>query len=141
MYCKECGNQLENASASVCLNCGVKAGRGNNHCDGCGEHKKNPNQDICLKCGKEFKNSITGASQKKKVPALLLSLFLGGFGAHHFYAGNTGKAITLLVLTLCGFITCGITSIVSVVIQIIDIIKICTDKFKDGEGNVIDQWS
>ena len=141
MYCKECGKMFESDSAAVCLHCGVKKGNGTNHCDGCGEHKKSANQDICLNCGKDFKKSGKGSTDKTKLVALLLSLFVGGFGAHQFYVGNTGKAVTLLILTLCGFITCGITSIVSLIIQIIDIVKICSNKFEDSNGNILDEWS
>ena len=38
--------------------------------------------------------------QKSKVAAGLLGIFLGGFGAHNFYLGNTGKAVAQLLITL-----------------------------------------
>mgnify|MGYP003413437755 FL=1 len=31
----------------------------------------------------------------------LLGIFLGGWGVHNFYLGNTGKAIAQIVLTFC----------------------------------------
>ncbi len=37
------------------------------------------------------------ARRKDKTAAILLALFLGGFGAHHFYMGNTGLGILYLV--------------------------------------------
>ena len=40
------------------------------------------------------------ADQKSKVAAGLLGIFLGGFGAHNFYLGNTGKAVAQLLITL-----------------------------------------
>jgi TM2 domain-containing membrane protein YozV len=40
---------------------------------------------------------------KSKVAAALFAFFLGGFGAHGFYLGNTGMGVALLVLTLVSF--------------------------------------
>lgn len=45
-----------------------------------------------------------GYSQKSKLAAGLLAIFLGCFGVHNFYLGNTGKAVTQLLLTLLGWI-------------------------------------
>lgn len=36
---------------------------------------------------------------KKKIVAGLLGLFLGGFGAHQFYLGNTKRGIIQLIVT------------------------------------------
>ncbi len=38
--------------------------------------------------------------QKSKVAAALLAFFLGGFGIHGFYLGNTGMGIALLLINL-----------------------------------------
>ena len=40
------------------------------------------------------------ADQKSKVAAGLLGIFLGCFGAHNFYLGNSGKAVAQLLITL-----------------------------------------
>jgi len=64
--------------------------------------------------------------EKNYVVALLLCFFLGGFGAHRFYAGKMGTGI-LMLLTL-GF--GGIWTI-------IDFITIAIGKFTDGEGKLI----
>ena len=45
-----------------------------------------------------------GYSQKSKLAAGLLGIFLGSFGVHNFYLGNTGKAVAQLLLTLIGWI-------------------------------------
>lgn len=42
---------------------------------------------------------------KKKMVAGLLGIFLGGFGAHQFYLGNTKRGIIELIVTC---VTCGI---------------------------------
>lgn len=43
---------------------------------------------------------------RSKVVILLLWVFLGSFGAHNFYLGRTGIAITQLILTIVGYATC-----------------------------------
>ena len=142
MYCKECGVRFENENSTVCLECGVKKGNGKKYCDNCGEIKKSENQDVCLNCGKDFKKIFgTSSSQKTKLVTLLLWFFLGGFGVHQFYAGKTGRGILYIVLTLCAYLTCGITGIVVLIFNIIDLIQILTDKFEDGNGNTIVQWT
>ncbi|MDO5643583.1 MAG: TM2 domain-containing protein, partial [Paracoccus sp. (in: a-proteobacteria)] len=42
---------------------------------------------------------------KSPVVAYLLLVFLGWFGAHRFYLGQTGTAITMLILTILGALT------------------------------------
>lgn len=42
---------------------------------------------------------------KKKMVAGLLGIFLGGFGVHNFYLGNTKRAVIQIVVSL---VTCGI---------------------------------
>ena len=49
-----------------------------------------------------------GTPLKSKMVAGLLGIFLGGFGVHNFYLGNTNKGIIQIVVTL---LTCGIGAI------------------------------
>ena len=65
-------------------------------------------------------------SKKSWIVTLVLYLFCGTLGAHHFYAGRIGSGITFL-LTLGGL---GIWALV-------DFILILTGNFKDDEGKVI----
>ncbi len=44
-------------------------------------------------------------NQKSKMVAGLLGLFLGAYGIHNFYLGNTKKGIIQIVVTI---VTCGI---------------------------------
>lgn len=67
-------------------------------------------------------------SEKDWLVTLLLCIFLGGIGAHRFYAGKIGTGI-LQLITVGG---CGIWSL-------IDLIMIITGKFEDKDGNVIQQ--
>jgi len=65
----------------------------------------------------------TGAQQKDWLTALLLCIFLGGFGAHRFYTGHTGTGVVQL-LTLGG---CAVWAI-------IDLVQIITGNFRDANG-------
>lgn len=47
-------------------------------------------------------------SDKKKLVALLLNLFLGPLGIHRFYLGRVGSGITMLVMLIFGWLTTGI---------------------------------
>ncbi|HHV06537.1 MAG TPA: TM2 domain-containing protein [Anaerolineaceae bacterium] len=62
-------------------------------------------------------------SDKKKITALLLCIFLGVFGAHQFYVGKIGKG--LLYLFTVGLFGIG---------WIVDIIKILIGSFRDNVG-------
>ena len=66
------------------------------------------------------------ASDKDWMTTLLLSIILGGLGVDRFYTGHMGLGV-LKLLTGGG---CGIW-------WLIDIFKIVTGSFVDGDGNVI----
>ena len=50
-------------------------------------------------------NTNTNAEQKSKLVAALLGIFLGAWGIHNFYLGDTKKGIIQIVVTI---VTCGI---------------------------------
>lgn len=104
MFCKNCGNQMDNAAA-VCVKCGVQAGMGSNFCPNCANQTA-PGAAVCTSCGVALMQPVMG-EQKSKMVAGLLGIFLGGFGIHNFYLGNTGKGIAQIVLSFC----CGIGAI------------------------------
>ncbi len=83
----------------------------------------------CPHCGLT-QPSYFGKSDKKVMPAFILALLFGVFGAHRFYVGKTGTGI-LQLLTLGGL---GIWAL-------IDVVLIVTESFKDGEGRAITQWT
>ncbi|MFM6854821.1 MAG: TM2 domain-containing protein [Sphingopyxis sp.] len=67
---------------------------------------------------------VEETSEKSTGIAYVLWFFLGGFGAHRFYLGQTGTGIGLLALALLGFLTNGITWIVMGVWLLIDLLLI-----------------
>lgn len=66
---------------------------------------------------------------KKRLVALLLCIFLGGFGIHRFYVGKTGTGVVWLLTAGC----CGIGCLV-------DLIMILMGKFTDKDGNALIEW-
>ncbi|MDR0913873.1 MAG: TM2 domain-containing protein [Oscillospiraceae bacterium] len=124
MYCKNCGNTIEQ-NAAFCVKCGAAKGVGNSYCFNCGAGTT-PVQAVCTNCGVALNNGAYqvppnqaggyqvppnqpfGYAPKSKMAAGLLGIFLGGWGVHNFYLGFTSKAVIQLVLTIC---SCGIAGI------------------------------
>lgn len=69
-------------------------------------------------------------SEKSRLVALLLCIFLGGLGIHRFYVGKVGTGI-IWILTLGVF---GIGTLV-------DFIMILCGSFKDKYGKVVENWN
>lgn len=106
-YCRECGNEI-NEKAVICPKCGCATGVNN----------------AMLNNG------------KSKVVAVLLWLFLGGVGGHHFYVGNVNRALiyiaTTFILTPLLF---GIPLIFLGIAEFIDLYDICKGNLKGVELN------
>ncbi len=66
-------------------------------------------------------------SDKQKLTAGLLQIFLGGFGVGRFYTGYTGIAIAQIAVT---WLTCGIGAIW----PLVDGIMMLTGKVPDAQG-------
>ena len=70
--------------------------------------------------------SAAHVSQKSRTVALIICVFVGFLGIHHFYSGRNGLGVLyLLTAGLCG------------IGWIIDIVLIATGKYKDGKGLLI----
>ena len=66
---------------------------------------------------------VTLTSDKSKIAALLLCVFLGFLGIHYFYVGRVGMG--LLYLFTCGLFGIG---------WLIDIFRIALGSFRDNVG-------
>jgi TM2 domain-containing protein/RING finger family protein len=76
----------------------------------------------------QYAYPVAGAHiQKSRLTFILLGVFLGLFGVHNFYAGNTGAGIAQLCLTL---LSCFI---LAPIVWIWNIVEVCTvDRDKAG---------
>ena len=101
--CHECHAVLNEKNA-FCPNCGAKQEESTAPVK---RQEKQPDQKYCPQCGALMHKSALacpscGARQgsggtKNRITAGLLAFFLGGFGIHHFYLGNTVRGIIYLI--------------------------------------------
>ncbi len=102
-----------------------------NFCKNCG-NKVDEKAVVCVKCGISLIEKNT-ESNKSKVAAGLLGIFLGYLGIHNFYLGFTGKAVTQLLMSV---LSCGILAPISALWGLIEGILLLTGSIKvDAKGN------
>lgn len=141
MYCKNCGNQM-NENAVVCLNCGAGKDTGGSFCSNCGS-PIGENAAVCLSCGANINGNNAGKSEKTKTAAGLFAVFLGHLGVHWFYLGFKNKGIINIALTvvsaiLCFFAGIGILAFIGIwIYNIITAVQIFTGKQTDSDGNIL----
>lgn len=127
-FCRNCGNQMDDL-ASICVKCGVAKGNGNAFCPNCGQPTV-PGAAVCTSCGIALNNTVEQkTSEKSKMAAGLLGIFLGAWGIHNFYLGNTSRAVIQIVLTI---VTCGVAGIWGF---IEGILILCGNINTDANGN------
>lgn len=97
------------------------------YCKNCGK-QIDPNAAICVGCGVATGTAIAG-SNKSRLVALLLCVFLGGIGIHRFYVGKVGTGI--LYIFTAGLFGIG---------TLVDLIMIAVGSFKDIDGNLVTNW-
>lgn len=130
MFCRNCGNQIDN-QAAVCIKCGVAVGQGTNFCPHCGAATI-PGAAVCTQCGVALSQPIPQGAQKSKMAAGLLGIFLGSLGVHNFYLGYTGKAVAQLLISV---LSCGLLTLVSEIWGLVEGIQILTGSIdKDANG-------
>ena len=129
MFCKNCGAPVD-YNAAVCKNCGCYREKTGRFCQNCGLETL-PGTVVCPRCGAKLCNPPAGYSQKSKLAAGLLGIFLGSLGVHNFYLGYTGKGLAQLCITV---LTCGFGSVVSQIWGIVDAVYILSGK-TDADGN------
>jgi len=86
------------------------------------------------------KSSAVDPNAKSKMVAGLLGIFLGGWGIHNFYLGNTGKAVAQLILGTVGVFLFFIGPLASGIWGLVEGILILTSKpgsswHQDSNGN------
>lgn len=130
MKCSSCGAPIESNKCGYC-------GSTNNHFknevqnsgnqqNGYSQTPGNININIGNLAHQDPYTYENGKSPKNFGVTLLLSLFLGMFGAHHFYSGRILKGI--LYLFTFGLFYIG---------WFIDVILIILKKYKDSKGRII----
>ena len=85
---------------------------------------------ICPNCGCQVKATAT-TSDKSKIAAGLLGIFLGTLGIHKFYLGYTKEAVIMLVVGLVGSFLFGLGAIVMGIIGLIEGIMYLTKSDAD----------
>ena len=116
-YCKNCGSQLE---------------EGSKFCSNCGSNIDSTNNSSTI----NYDTTNVNVNSKSKIAGGLLGIFLGSLGVHNFYLGYTSKGVAQLLLTLIGWILCGIGPVVAGIWGLIEGILILTGSIdKDAEGN------
>lgn len=96
MYiCKNCGQRYMTDEAVMCVNCQAPKGMGDQFCPCCGSQVM-PSVRICQNCGVDVVDYGYGTSNKSKVAAGVLGIFLGCYGVHNFYLGYMKKGFIQL---------------------------------------------
>lgn len=116
-YCTKCGKELD-SNTKFCPNCGT------------------PTEEPTFRT--TANNSKPTNPQKSKIAAGILGIFLGSFGIHNFYLGYTSKAVAQLLLTLVGWILCGMGPVVASIWGFIEGILILVGSInQDADGNYL----
>lgn len=122
-YCSKCGSELVEG-AIFCSSCGASVNGGVNN-------NQYANQNMNM-------NMNNGQPNKSKIAAGLLGIFLGSLGVHNFYLGYTSKAVGQLLLTLVGWILCGIGPVAAAIWGLVEGILILTGSInRDASGNML----
>ena len=87
-------------------------------------------------------------SRRHRGTALVLCFFLGGFGAHRFYAGKPVSGVLQLLVTVSGWFCLynlplpGALTVPAIAMlwAFIDLIRILAGKFRDGQGCPLALW-
>jgi len=91
------------------------------------DHRMIPQLDL-KRGGNPF---VSSKSKRDYTTTFLLTLFTWKIGGHDFYAGNTGKGISKVILLIP---TLGLYPLIS---GIIDLIRLCNGTYQDGDGKYI----
>lgn len=116
--------------AKMCKNCGTVADDMSMNCPNCGAALEQAQQPMQQQVGGgQYMQGQQPTELKSKLVAGLLGIFLGGWGIHNFYLGNTSRAVIQIVVTL---VTCGMGSLWGL---IEGIMILCGKINTDANGN------
>lgn len=102
-FCQSCGTQMDDSQA-FCTNCGAPQNGTQQPQDSTQQYQQNAQQ--FQQSAPQFQQGApVNPHAKSKMAAGLLGIFLGAWGIHNFYLGNTGRGIAQIIVTL---VTCGI---------------------------------
>ena len=128
--------------AKFCTNCGAPLEDGK-ECTSCGNGTKKATEVKVEEKNNESKannttSTSTNSGAKNKVAAIVLAcpFLIGGFGIHNFYLGYTNKGIAQLLLTLVGWILCGLGPIVTWIWSLIEFIQLLTGSISTDANGV-----
>lgn len=77
-------------------------------------------------------------SDKSKLAAGLLGIFLGGLGVHKFYLGNTGAGVAYILVFFFGLILLAIPSLIISIVGFIEgIILLASNNARDAHGRLL----
>jgi serine/threonine-protein kinase len=122
------------------------------YCSHCGA-TINKDAVICVKCGcavsgpkkREIKShEIKTVSGEKKTAVFVLNL-IGLNWISRFITGHIGTGILILLLDIFSFATLAfiigwIGIITGLIIWIVDLVTVCTNKWKTGDGKYLTEW-
>lgn len=128
--------------AKFCTNCGAPLEDGK-ECTSCGNGSKKATEVKVEEKNNESKannttNASTNSGAKNKVAAIVLAcpFLIGGFGIHNFYLGYTNKGIAQLLLTLVGWILCGLGPVVAWIWALVDFIQLLSGSISTDANGV-----
>ena len=99
--------------AKMCNSCGTVVDDNFQNCPNCGavvvaQQTATPNMQQPSYQQPAYQQAGVYPEQKSKMAAGLLGIFLGAWGIHNVYLGNTGRGVAQIIVSL---VTCGIGSI------------------------------
>ena len=132
MFCKQCGKPIDDGQ-ELCEECKV-AGTTTAQADQtAGQQTQAQAEQPQYQQQPQYNAAPNvSSSQKSKIAAGLLGIFLGSFGVHNFYLGYTGKAIAQLLISV---LSCFTLSAVSAIWGLVEGILILTGSINtDADG-------
>ena len=122
-FCPNCGNQIAD-NAKFCTSCGTQVAADSGEYVSPQPVQQQPIQPPMPPQSQPY-HVQAPVSHKSKTTALLLAIFLGEWGAHKFYLGDTTKGVIMLVIGFIGFFS-FFPLLITGLWSLVDFIRICT---------------